>query len=314
MSIEQRRITSRDEWLRWRADDVTASDVGALAGVDEYKTPLRVYAEKTGQALGPQENEAMRRGRWLEPAVLMAVHDTYPDWEVKPAKVYLRDPSLRLGATPDSFAVRAGISGVGNLQLKVVARPTFERDWSDGRVPMRYVLQTLTEAMLAECEWAAVAALVIDTFGAELVVREVPRHPAAEQRIREMAVTFWSAVQRGLPPPANYTLDLELIKAMHAQGGGEPVDFSGDDRMAALCEQKLEWAKRRHNAEAALDTIDAEIMDRLGAAEVGQHPDFNITWKPQTRREAIIPAATFRVLRVTRRGKKAEEADHAKAA
>ena len=49
--IEVLKITDRDEWLRWRANDLTASDIGAAAGLDHHKSPLALYAEKTGMLL-----------------------------------------------------------------------------------------------------------------------------------------------------------------------------------------------------------------------------------------------------------------------
>jgi predicted phage-related endonuclease len=300
--IEQRHIEDRNEWLRWRTQDVTASDIGALAGVDEYRTALRVYLEKTGQLVGNPDNEAMRRGRWLEPAVLKAVADTNPEWEVKPAHVYLRDSELRIGATPDSFAIDPRRPmGVGNLQLKVVARPVFERDWCDGQVPLKYQLQTLTEAMLAEAEWCAVAALVIDTFTAELVVREIPRHPAAEDRIRGMVAAFWKRLAAGERPPADYALDGDLIKALHPRGGAPAKDFSTNNRMGLLCEEKLTLSEIRHDLEARLKAADAEICELMGDAERGELPDFNVSWKLQSRKEHVVPASESRVLRVTRR-------------
>lgn len=305
MSVEQWAITDRDEWLRRRAVDLTASDIGAVAGVDEHRTALRVFLEKSGQAIANPENDAMRRGRWLEPAVIAAVREEHADWDVKPARVYLRDGELRLGATPDALVLDPARSGVGNLQLKVVARPVFERDWADGQVPLKFQLQTLTEAMLADAEWCAVAALVIDVYSAELVIRDVPRHAAAEARIRRMAEVFWNMVASGSAPAPNYAHDGELIKQLYAKAGGAPKDLSGDERVAQLCEEQLSWSRRKHNAEAALETVNAELCAILGNAERAEHPDFNISWKLQSRKETLLPATSFRVLRITRKGKRA---------
>ena len=58
-------------WLEWRAGGVSASDVAILLGLSPYKTPWRLWAEKTGlvrseaelsQRLVPQEGNR-RRGR-----------------------------------------------------------------------------------------------------------------------------------------------------------------------------------------------------------------------------------------------------------
>ena len=45
-NIETRQITSRDEWLQWRKQDITASVIGALFNVHPYKTALQLYVEK----------------------------------------------------------------------------------------------------------------------------------------------------------------------------------------------------------------------------------------------------------------------------
>lgn len=321
MTIERRRITDRDEWLRWRRGDITASDIGAIAGVDPYRSRLAVHAQKTGLAGAPDETAIMRRGRWLEPAVLKALAETFRGWIVKPAEIYLRDPQIRLGCTPDAFAIDperdAGEETI--VQAKVVAKPTFEREWETlrtvsserpyivARAPLRYELQALCEAMLYDAPQAIVAALVIDTYGAELAVAEVPRHDAAERRLRGLATDFWEQIASGQLPPADFSRDAELIRTLYRKGGDGVLDLSGNNRIGELCEEHLRWQGRKKAAEGALDFVDAEICDVLRDHEVGEHPHYGISWKSQHRKEVTIPATSFRVLRITRRGKKAEK-------
>ena len=101
MTIEIREITSREEWLEWRKQDVTASSIGALFDCHPYTTALKLYAEKRGTEFIVEDNRAMRRGRWLEPAVAKAVKEMRPEWTLISGHEYLRDPELGLGATPD---------------------------------------------------------------------------------------------------------------------------------------------------------------------------------------------------------------------
>lgn len=301
-NIEEHPTLPREEWLARRLHDITASEIGGLAGVDEYKSPLRIWAEKTGLATGPEDNAAMRRGRWLEPAVAKAIIDTYPDWTIQPASVYLRDPTLRLGATPDYIGTRPDREGVGNIQCKVVARPVFEREWADGRAPLKYQLQSITEAMLLNADWNIVAALVIDTFTAELVIDEVPRHPPAEGRIKELVKEFWKMVEAGLQPPTNFKLDSDLVKALHPKGGKEPaLDLSANNRFPILAGRREVLTTERKAVEAELKEIDTEICAALGDHDAGDHPDYSVTWKLQHRAEYVSPATSYRVLRVTKK-------------
>src|SRR5215203_7178212 len=131
MRVEQRNVESRDAWLQWRREDVTASTVGALFGCHDYTTALRLYVEKRGVEFDEPDDRVLRRGRWLENAVALAVNEKFPDWKIEPAKVYLRNPDLRLGATPDFF-IHGDARGRGILQAKTIAPSVFKRDWGGG--------------------------------------------------------------------------------------------------------------------------------------------------------------------------------------
>ena len=166
MTVERIPIESRDAWLELRRQDVTASDVAAVCGVDPRKTPLQVYAEKLGLIPQQIDNQIMRRGRWLEAAFIEALADKQSQWETRRAKIYLRDPAIRIGATPDIVAIDPEREGIGIIQCKVVSRPVFRSQWLDEgegpiTAPLSYQLQTLTESMLANVDWAVIAALIV---------------------------------------------------------------------------------------------------------------------------------------------------------
>ena len=112
---------------------------------------FRLYAEKRGTEFVQEDTKAMRRGRWMEPAVAKAVEEMRPEWTLEPARHYLRDPELRLGATPD-FYIHGEIHGrLGILEAKTVAPSVYARDWADGiEVLLWIILQASVAAMLAD--------------------------------------------------------------------------------------------------------------------------------------------------------------------
>jgi predicted phage-related endonuclease len=296
--IERYKVHSRDEWLALRSVDLTASDVGAAVGLDPYKSPLALYAEKTGLLLPQADNNAMRRGRWLEAAVLSAIREEHPDWEVRPAGIYLRDAELRLGATPDAIA-QTDEPGLTNIQCKVVNRPGYERDWVNGP-PLNYQLQTLTEGMLLDAHRSLVAALVIDTYTAELYLHPVPRHEAAEARVKEIATAFWSRVAAGTPPPADYQRDAETIAALHPRSEPETVvDLTGDNHIRELLHDRAILKDGISGSEKMVEAIDTEIKAKIGDAERATLPGWKLSWKTEDRAAYTVKASTRRVLRVT---------------
>jgi len=305
--IERFVVTDRDSWLALRSLDLTASDIGAAVGIDPYKSRLALYAEKTGLLLPQADNNAMRRGRWLEAAVLSAIREENPDWEVRPAGIYLRDPQLRLGATPDALAA-TDQPGVTNIQCKVVNRPSFERDWAAGP-PLHYQLQTLTEGMLLRADQSLIAALVIDTYSAELYLYPVPRHEAAEARVEAIAIRFWEDVAAGRMPPVDYARDEETIAALYPQSVPEPVlDLSSDNRMPDLLDLRERLKVEQGNAEACLREVETEIKAKLGEHERATLPGWNISWKTQHRKESIIRAHDRRPLIITETAEKEQAA------
>jgi putative phage-type endonuclease len=296
--IERHPVTDRATWLAMRAQDITASDIAAAVGLDPHKTALKLYGEKTGLLLPDGDNAMMRRGRWLESAVLAALQEQHPDWAIRQPKVYIRDTDLRLGATPDAIAQVEVNGGIVNVQCKVVSRPVYERDWADG-VPMHYQLQTLTEGMLLDVERSMVAALVIDTYSAELYLHDVPRHAAAEDRIRQIATEFWANVAAGKAPAPDYKRDAETIAALYPKSEDVALDLTGDNELAVLLPERAVLKEMLKVDTDRLMAIDAEIKAKLGNAERATLPGWRLSWKLQHRKEQIMPASSFRVLRVT---------------
>jgi len=297
--VEVFEITDRAEWLKWRAGDLTASDIGAAAGVDRHKSPLALYSEKIGLLMPPGDTPLMRRGRWLEMAVMSAIEEENPSWVLKKATSYYRDADLRLAATPDFIAI-TDEPGITNIQAKVVSAPAYEANWSDGP-PLAYQLQTLTEGMLMNAARSYVAALVISTYSAELHLHRVDRHQAAEDAVVGIAKAFWRCVDNGTPPPANYAQDAELIAALHPPDKtvAEPLDLTADNHLAVLLPELAALKSGMSSDRKRVEEIEAEIKAKLGDHETALLPGWRLTWKPQKRKAVTMPEAHFRVLRVT---------------
>lgn len=300
MAIERYTISDRASWLALRQRDLTASDIGAVIGADPYRTPLRIFSEKSGLILAEAETPIMRRGRWFELAALAALREQKPTWRIEQPNIYLRDAECRLGATPDAIAEDEEAPGeLINCQIKTIAKPAFEREWADA-APMGYVLQTLAEGYLLGAARSILAALVVDTYSAELHIHDVPRHEAAEARIRDIARDFWQAIAEGRRPAADYKRDAETIGELFAKPEpGPPLDLSTDNRMPSLLQEREELREEIERDRERLEVVEAEIKDKLGAAEAATLPGWKVTWKQQTRKEYIVPAKTFRVLRVS---------------
>jgi predicted phage-related endonuclease len=246
----------------------------------------------------------------LEPAVATAVEEERPDWKLRAPKVYLRDPDLRLGATPD-FYIDGDPRGLGVLQCKTVAPSVYARDWLGGsEIPFWITLQTLTEMMLADAAFGVVAALLVDPHSMEVAILDVPRHPPSEEKIRERVRNFWQHVAVGNEPDPDYDRDTEVIKALvPRETPGKQIDFRGNNELIEMLEQRADLKQRINQADAACEAIENRIKHLMQDAEIGNGlADWRISYKVEHRNAYTVPAKDPRVLRIKDKRPQAEVA------
>jgi putative phage-type endonuclease len=122
-------------WERWRSAGVTASEAAIVLGRSPYKTPWRLWAERTGVAAPPDlsQNPHVARGVALEDAARQwfeARHDTL---------------LLPVCAESDAHPVlRASFDGIADdgapVELKAPAEKTFAEVAAEGTASRAYAL------------------------------------------------------------------------------------------------------------------------------------------------------------------------------
>lgn len=161
-----RRVTRR-EWVYSKG--VGASEVGVLAGVDPFATPLELWRRKLGRSQGPDGNlEALRVGRALEGPVVGLARERIPLRLRRNRRTYMHPlwPAVPLFATPDAF-----VDGNRLLEAKVVGlRAAFA--WDDGP-PEHVVLQARAQLAVLDAGECYVAALIGTELRLALVERDL---------------------------------------------------------------------------------------------------------------------------------------------
>lgn len=274
MKIETIKVdpeADRDGWLALREQDVTASVAGALLGVHPYKSRYGLWMNKAGRVSADvKENVAMIRGRRMERPALEILGEDRPRWKIEQPNVYLRAPELRIGATPDAYAVDPKRKGFGNVQVKTTTTQGFKKGWHNehGEVepPLWIAIQTIQEAKLAGASWACVVVLVMD-LGLTLEVIDVPIHEGVFARVVSETQEFWKSIKDGVPPDPDYGADGALISAMYAEDNGREVDLTGDNMLPAILPEREAIRQRMIADKGRLAEIDAEIAHKVGDFE-----------------------------------------------
>ena len=112
----QKRWSARSKPARWSASI-------------EYLTYWGLWARKSGKLPPVEDNDAMERGRRLEPVAVDMIRDRYPTWDVVvPPREHYADHEFGIGATPD-LIVHDPERGQGVIQIKSLRHPFFGSTW-----------------------------------------------------------------------------------------------------------------------------------------------------------------------------------------
>lgn len=300
--------TDRDAWLALRRQDVTASVAGAVLDVHPHKTRYKLWMEKAGlHEESVEENAALFRGRVMEKPAIEILGLERPKWKIWQPNVYLRAPSLCMGATPDAYAIDPKREGFGIVQVKTVEKNTFRRLWvgDEGEVepPLWIVIQAIQEAYLSGASWACVTPLVM-SFGLELPVIEIPIHKGVIKRLCDETAAFWRSIENGTPPPPDYGRDGSLIAGMYRDDNGREIDLSGDNLLPTILSEREQIKARISVDKARLAEIDAEIAHKMGENERAFVPGWSVKRPIVKRNGFYVEPVEYRKLTIKKLAEK----------
>jgi predicted phage-related endonuclease len=281
---ESRVIDGIGPWLEQRRSHVTASRVGALFDVHPFLTREQLGGELRGEST-KGDTSAMRRGRYLEAAIIEALKETHPDWDIERCRTYHWLPDHRIGATPDAFFNDDGI-----IECKTV-NPRKWDEWH-GAPPLQYILQTLT-AMLVTGRARGVLACMVLSPDFPVHEYEVGRHPEAEQRILDAVAAWWTAWDAG-----QIAMPVPLGELESMLDDGSHRDLSGNSEIRALLEERRDLKASVKSSERRLGDIEYIIKNTIGRASTAWLEGWSLSFRKYHRAEFTVPAKDVRMLNI----------------
>lgn len=283
------RGMSREEWLKERKKSLGGSDMGAVLGLNRYRSPYTVWSEKTGRIGEEPENEAMRVGRDLEPYVASRFEEVSRKGVRRMNYLLRREDCPHLHANID----RQILGESSGLECKTASALNLKR-YAGGEFPASYYAQCVTYLAVTGWKRWYLAALVLgkgfycyqittvpDDDVPEWCESSVYVSPEEIEALKRCAADFWhDYVEADSPPPmdgdASTTEALESIY----EGGGGDVELFGRE---SLVEQYQSLMSRKKAIEKDADAIKQQLMNDLGDNERGYCGRFTVDWKAQSR-------------------------------
>ena len=280
------------EQLEARRSSVGSSDVGAVLGVDPFRSAYDVWLDKTGQ-LEPDTstNKAAEAGNLLENGVLDWAEEQLGKIE---RNVHIDVPNTHLSVNTDARLIATGepveakTSGLFNF----FGGDEWGDDHTDG-VPDRVILQASCHMIAMESGICHIPALI---GGRGFAMFQVARDNSICDYLLKGVEEFWQHVVDGTPPVESQAT-LEIAKRIrHIPEKVTKID-------PALVEAFLSAKDAFKAAEDAKKIAQGAILTAMGDAEAAHCGEFGaMTYYEQSRKEYICKASTFRVLRQKKKG------------
>ena len=281
---------SREDWLQERRKSLGGSDMGAILGLNHWRSPYTVWADKRGLLPDQEDNEAMRTGRDLEPYVLQRFREA-SGLKTRRVNAIIRNSDFpHLHANVDSMIVGQN-AGVEAKTASALNTKLFR----DAEFPASYYAQCVTYLAVTGADRWYLAVLIM---GREFKIYQLTRivddslppwcessvyvSPDELDALSYASDRFWALVENGTPPTIDSAKSTaETLDAVFSSPEDEEVDLADlHDDVAALIVVQDRIKALKEVAEGYKNRIKAEMED----ATRGISSLATVTWKPQYRR------------------------------
>lgn len=255
------------EWHAARKQHITATDVAAILGQSDYKTPLDVFLEKTGRVAPFEGNVHTRRGKRYEGPIL----DDYAEDQAVtlewPMPLLIHSTMAFLAATPDARRVSDGNLVEAKFSMSA-ARAAELGDEGTDAVPTDWLLQTQTQMAVSGAEFVDIAVLL---YG-RLRVYHVERNADLIGIIEAAAGEMHARILADDPPEPDYAhaRARETINLLNGSKADGLVVL--DDTLCELWAERQALKETIKRDETRVAEIDARVLHALGEAAAGAMP------------------------------------------
>ncbi len=281
---------SRDEWLRERLGSIGGSDAGAILGLNPYRSPYTVWAEKTGRLPEQEDNEAMRQGHDLEAYVAQRFTEK-SEKRVERYNYLLRNTDAPyLHATID----RRVIGEKSGLECKT-ASALAAKVYRGGQFPESYYAQCVTYLTVTGWERWYLAVLVLNKSFFIFQLTTLPDDTCPDwcessvfvsqeelESLKSFAADFWERhVLTDAPPGMDGSGSTsQTITEMYGRPLDESIQLLGREDLL------LEWDRlnqQKGEIQLRQNQIRQILMQDLGEASEGLCGDWKVLWREQKR-------------------------------
>ncbi len=265
-------MENKQEWLRERKSYIGGSDLGAICGLNPYRTALDVYLDKTSDDMSEETNAAMRWGNLLEEAVARAYsEDTGYTVTIEPNTIYHPKYSF-LGANIDRW--------VGDKEYVLECKTagfTKAKEWGDSgtdQIPESYLIQVAYYAAICDMPKVDIAVLI---GGQDFRIYTYERNKELEEKLIKIACNFWhNHIEKRIPPKCVNTKDtFNLFPQSHHH------EIVAESNILEKWEELKAAKEEEVRIQSTIEKLKTNIQEFMQDYEVLRDVNGNViaTWK-----------------------------------
>ena len=283
-------VQARIDWLKQRQSGIGGSDIAAICGLNQYKTPMQIWESKVNPVQDEETSQPAYWGNVLE-EVVAKEYAKRTGYKVQRVNTQMRHPDFNFAiANIDRAVINPDISG--NVR------------WKDGKLTTDRILECKTangfaakqwgeagsdqvpDSYLIQCQWylgitgASVCDLAVLIGGQDFRIYTINRDDDLINDLLQQGAAFWELVKNNIAPdPINYP---EAVKKWATSDSS--LSVQADDSLIDDLEQIQSIKAQVKELEAQEDEIKARVVYALKEAETLIYQGVKVaTCKTQTR-------------------------------
>lgn len=267
-----------------RHEYIGGSDIAAIMGMSRWKTPLKLWTEKTQKLPAPDLSniEAVELGSDLEEFVAQKFVQKTGKTVRRAPKLYVHSEYSYMVAHIDRL-----VTGTDELLECKTASYFKKGEWEADEIPQEYILQVMWYLGITGRKIGHIAVLI---GGQSFKYKQIEFDQELFDQMVEAAKEFWECVQND-NPPAVVANDDETLKELYSNANEFMIELYPDseetkkamealeDKVGYLQELKMHIKEMQDEQKEIETGIKEIIKDNLGI----KTQKYAITWKPQQK-------------------------------
>lgn len=264
------KVSEREEWLAWRRQGITATDV-ARAATGMYGGAVGVFFEKTSDTQQPV-TAAMERGLRMEPILTEAASTLIGRPIVGSQTTFESAENSRWRCTVDGLVPDGNDAYAAIVELKTYSGdPVF--DYWKIQIGWQMHVSAIRNAY---CVYAKMSGDKILGVG----IQEYSLDDYDVDGMVEIANWLWSCVENGTPPDPQHESEYHVVKTMFQDTSEDVIDLSD---YVDLIEERANVDSQIKELTSRKLVLDAKIRLLLGPSVRGVCDKWTVRLSPPRR-------------------------------